>query len=806
MENLYEVRLFSHDRTIRMRIHSFFPFFNFFTTLKSSGNAFFVLQFLDMLKYEKNLLSYDKLRFLWTWDLERIASDTNISDNVAELVMHRIKRLEAPAQESLRVAACLGFKFDSVMLQTVLKAIGFDWQNLQKILNGARKRKLITETGKKNTYRFAHDRIHKAAYSLTPDGTEQDLLHKRIGVVVWQNIRDRLGTQDAASDVFIAAYQLNRGVSQIEANDQDISKTELAEINLHAATEAISKSAYFPAGDFLNSGLALLGQDCWQEQYDLTINLTEKNAQVQCVLGNFSESKAQIDVLLKHAKSDEEKLQSYLTLVDCLAGQGKPKEQLRVGKDILRKELGIKNFPKNPTLLDALMFSTKVKKKIKGMSDDQLLNLPKMKDSNKLTALNLMCSLCMCAFFAEANALLLCLFLHSFDLTVEFGISDHAGHAFALYSAFLALLEDFEGSYRFAVLSEKIQAKLVSRIGHARLHQNIHAFATHWRRPIHDCLDPLLTSYRIGMEVGDIEYAMHVINSYLFKYLECGLTLGPLVRDVEAYAKQMLTYKQALPYEQIVCLRAYLKNVREASNDPTELNIDGIDLSTLLTKYKQEKKAFLLQMILYLQLRLSIVFCDFHRAKDTIKSLYGLGNVTKALHGWHLTYAMETLVYVQLAREGCAKWRYKSRVKKLLKMMRNWASKGAINVVNYVYLMEAEYYSLSKDPDIVRNAYNKAINSNRRTGFLEMEALCCERAATYFHQIAKEDVWAKHFFNRAFQCYLDWGAYAKCEQMKELYPLMLNSSEFVCGRGSGIKSKERFDISDSLKHQELDVF
>jgi len=306
------------------------------------------------------------------------------------------------------------------------------------------------------------------------------------------------------------------------------------------------------------------------------------------------------------------------------------------------------------------------------------------------------------------------------------------------------------------------------------------------------------------MEVGDIEYAMHVINAYLMKYMECGLTLEPLLRDVDAYAKQMLTYKQSLPYEQIICLRAFLKNLREQSNDPIDLKFDGIDQETALANYRKENKAFILQIVLYLQLRLCVIFSNFSRAESIIKRLYNLGSVTKALHSWHVTYALETLVYVQLARKGGAKRRYKSKAKKLLKWMRDVASKGAINTINYMNLMQAEYYSLSKDPGIVREAYNKAINSSRRSGFMDTEALCCERAAIYFHEIAKDDYWTKFFLNRAFQCYQDWGAYAKCEQMKEIYPL-LEGADFMVTRGSAIRAKEQFDVRDSIQHKELAV-
>lgn len=77
---------------------------------KTEGNPFFINEFLKTL-HAKNLLIFDFARLSWRWDIERIEA-TNITDNVVELLIDRLKKLPASTQKVLQLAACVGNKFD----------------------------------------------------------------------------------------------------------------------------------------------------------------------------------------------------------------------------------------------------------------------------------------------------------------------------------------------------------------------------------------------------------------------------------------------------------------------------------------------------------------------------------------------------------------------------------------------------------------------------------------------------------------------------------------------------------------------
>ena len=73
---------------------------------KSAGNPFFALQFLGALP-DEGLLSFDRAQVRWDWDLERIRAK-GYTDNVADLMLGKLRRLPAATQLALSLLACLG--------------------------------------------------------------------------------------------------------------------------------------------------------------------------------------------------------------------------------------------------------------------------------------------------------------------------------------------------------------------------------------------------------------------------------------------------------------------------------------------------------------------------------------------------------------------------------------------------------------------------------------------------------------------------------------------------------------------------
>lgn len=126
---------------------------------KTEGNPFFAIQFIHAL-VEEQLITFDHGNAQWLWDLDAIHAK-GYTDNVVDLMVGKLNRLPVTTQKALQQLACVGNSAEAIVLSAVLKTSEHEteaalWEALQ----------LGVVVHSEGSYRFAHDRIQEAAYSL----------------------------------------------------------------------------------------------------------------------------------------------------------------------------------------------------------------------------------------------------------------------------------------------------------------------------------------------------------------------------------------------------------------------------------------------------------------------------------------------------------------------------------------------------------------------------------------------------------------------------------------------------------------
>jgi len=272
---------------------------------KTGGIIMFIIRLLSSLN-DKGDLRYSFNDRRWTYDLEEI-SVKEVYDDVVSLMTDNMKNLSPKMMFGLKVAACLGSKFNAQVIDKIKKDDEIEDTFLQECINLG----FLRMSG--DTCVWQHDQIQQAAYDLIPS-SNRDSFHLMIG--------SRLFMATSASEMknllFSIVDNMNLGQSLITEQER---KDELAELNLDAGEKALRQSAFESCSKYILTGLSLLGQDSWKTKYDLTLKLHEAASEALFVTGDHAQLLQLTSAPLAKARSFEDKLNIYNNLVRSLAGK-----------------------------------------------------------------------------------------------------------------------------------------------------------------------------------------------------------------------------------------------------------------------------------------------------------------------------------------------------------------------------------------------------------------------------------------------------------------------------------------------------
>ena len=263
---------------------------------KTGGNPFFAIQFFTALA-EEGLLAFDPVAPAWQWDMDRIRAKS-YTDNVVDLMAGKLKRFSATTQEALKQLACLG---NVAEIATLALVHGATEEAMHAALWEAVHAGLVFHQD--SAYKFLHDRIQQAAYSLIPDEHRADV-HLRIGRVLLASMT----ADELAEHLFDVANQLNRGAARLIDRDE---KAQVATIDLRAGRKAKASAAYASARAYFSAGMALLDERDWGSQYELTFSLWLERAECEFLTGNFDKAEQLIGELLQRGASKVDQAAVY---------------------------------------------------------------------------------------------------------------------------------------------------------------------------------------------------------------------------------------------------------------------------------------------------------------------------------------------------------------------------------------------------------------------------------------------------------------------------------------------------------------
>lgn len=744
---------------------------------KTRGNPFFTRELLYFL-HQEDLISFDRQQGCWQCDIAKVRV-LAISDDVVEFMSNRIGELSDRTQQVLKIAACMGDRFNLTTLAIACKQSEVDTAiDLRQALTEGFILPVseIYQLGDDFQppvnnkidgvipYQFLHDRVQQAAYSLITQ-REKIITHYQIGHL----LLDRTSPEAKETNIFAIVNHLNLAVELI---DDAAEKKRLAELNLTAGMKAKDAIAYDHAWNYFSTGLKLLPPHAWQNQYDLTLTLSLATAEAAYLKGDLAQMDELVTDILTHGRSLLDRVKAYEIRIQAQIAQGKPLEAVEIALEVL-KTLGIK-FPLKPSKLRILLALVKTKLTLMGKSTADLINLPPIQDPTFLAAGKIM-MLAGSSAYSAAVELVPLLALKGIDISVKYGNAPISTYGYAAYSIILCgYLGDIEAGYTYGKLALDLVNKLNTKELKAKNIMMFNNFVRHWKEHILDGLPSFKEAYAIGLETGDFEFAAYSAYMYCYHAYFAG-------RDLKELANEMQTYGEGIRNcGQETVLRLHQLYHQATLNLLGETPVPHLLLGNI---YDEETN---LQLLLETNHRSALFDLYFHK----LMFYYWFGYDQEAEHCISLTeqyldsavstpsipifnfYSSLVLLRLYKPHNHHSKQIIK-KVDKNQQKLQRWADYAPMNYLHKYYLVAAEKNRvLQKYTQAIEN-YDLAIKLAKNNQYFNEQALAQELAAKFYLAWGKKNI-ARTYLIDAYYSYAHWGAKAKIDKLLQDYPQLLN--------------------------------
>jgi diguanylate cyclase (GGDEF)-like protein len=754
---------------------------------KTKGNPFFSIQFLKAL-YQENLITFNHQQGYWQCDITQIKAKA-MTDDVVEFIAVRLQKLSETTQNVLKLAACIGNQFDletlAIVLQQSLTEAGVSlWNALQEelIVPASEVYKFFQEntydtlnlltTDSANVfpiphYKFLHDRVQQAAYSLIPE-TQKKSIHLKIG----QRLLENTLAAGVEEKIFDIVNQLNYS-SELITQPQE--REKLVQLNLKAGRKAKATTAYGAALEYFKMGIHLLENQSWETDYSLTLALYEEAIEAAYLSGDFQQMERWKTILLSNATTLLDQVKTYEVQIAACVARNQLRDAIDVALSVLT-QLGI-DFPQQPTPTDWFIKIQEVIDHLAGKPVASALELPLMSDPIQQAALRILLSIDAPSYlcFPELLPLTIC---QEVNLSLTFGNLPDSAKAYANYGLLLCSgLGDLETGYQFGQLALNLLKKLESKEIYARTSFLVNFFIRHWKEPLHQTLKPLQEAYKIALETGDLIHAAIAAEKYCYHAYFAGKALPLLAQEMKIYADKMLHLKQDVALRTHEIHWQSVLNLMGESDNPCLLIGQACDETVLLPRHLQDNTRTALYYFYFNKLLLCYLFNDYSQAivNAELAEQYldgGNGQYILALFYFYDSLALlATYSSCLQSRQNRILEKVADNQEKLL----HWVNHAPINFQHKYDLVEAERYRVLGQKNEAIESYDLAIKGARDNEYFQEAALANEVAARFYLNWGKEKI-AQNYLIEAYDGYTRWGAKAKTESLEKRYPKLRTAS------------------------------
>jgi PAS domain S-box-containing protein len=751
---------------------------------RTAGNPFFANQFIVAL-VEQGLIVCDPSAGRWTWELGPIQA-RGYTENVVDLMVGKLSRLPFTTLKALKELACLG---NAAETSTLAMVHGTSEAEIHSDLWEALRLELIVRSA--HSYRFMHDRVQEAAYSLIPEALRPET-HLRTGRLLRAQLQS--GERDEA--IFSVVGQLNRGGMLIAEPDE---RNAIAELNLRAGKRAKGAAAYASALNYLVAGAKVLAEDLSDRRHDLLFELEFHRAECEFLTGDITSAEKRALALSARVWDMTQRALVACLLADVYVALGRLDKSVATCLECLRHaDLDI---PLQPTEAQARAAYDQVWERLHGRTIEELAELPLMTEPLSRAKLDVLAKIARCAL-TQMDRHLLCLILcAAVELSLERGHCESSSYAYE-YFALVAGWQfgDFEAGFRFGRLGHE----LVERKGFRQFEALVcltFAIVIPWARHAEGCRDLIRKAFEVANRTGDVVSA---VSSGLLLVSNLLMTGNPLV-EVEEEAELGRAFCRRTAFVDFIDAAnaqiAFIRNLRGLTRHFGSLDHDGFDEPRLQSHFESQPHVPVFECWYWIRrLQARFLAGDTGAALDASTRAQALLSSSPGMleASEHELYSALTHCAACDSASTAERQRHLEAAISHQRQLDRWARSCPENFECRATLVAAEIARLEQRDPAAMQLYEQSIQAARESGFVHSEALATELAARFYFARGFDRI-ARTYMRDARSCYLQWGALGKARQLDQLYPQLIAEDPRTDATRTVVRQGEHLDLATVIK-------
>lgn len=715
------------------------------------GNPLFITQILETLQSEKEKLhnsaqQKNQINTIIREQVFNLEKETNITD----LIIFRFRRLSYETQNLLKLASCLGAKFELKILSLISKLDDAIVKDALKeaIDNGV----IYTIASDEHniSYQFAHDRIQDTAYSLIKD---KEQAHYNIGNLLL-NYVDGHSNEAIIND---AVLHLNIAQDLIKEPSK---RLQLANLNWQFATQARFNGAINESVKYLNNAKYLLPANAWNANHSLSFLIYFGLYECLYLTGKNNEADRLFNVINDRAASPQEKIKTISVKVQHLTNLGNWSDAVELALNtLLENEFDISQ----PVDLDHIVIQ------MQKFSFDDILNLPTLHDEFYISILELL-NYSVSAFYVSKPELLIGLTSTVINISLNHGLTKETSYGLEMFGTLLCVIkQDYSSGNEYALLALQVCKKLNDKTYLSRLKLTYVSTICHWSNPVHEGLPILESGIDDGLNSGDKLSTGYSMVSYCIEAFSSGLNLGKVRGNIDKYLSYItLTNNPATILPLIVY--QIIENMEGNTIAPNSYSNKNFNEKTVLDEIEESNFNHAIHFYFVNKMLLSVIYEDYsdvnHCIEKSVSTMAGAaGQFSTADHYFYHSLILVNSYHELDSENESEKEKILSQITDNQSYMKTLASACPENFEHKYALVNAEIMSI-KSPDQAQEIYETAISKSIKYGFTQDAAIASEKFAKHLMNSGNNEESLRQM-KHAKQLYESWGAPRKVKMLDE---------------------------------------